>query len=107
MSSNWIPVSERLPEVCKPVIGYADRWVDVEYNEMGMRECFRSDDYWQSAAWNNYQDCWDVEQGAPEYWLPFPDAPTVGRGNDKQGPHPLSPKSPPPSPVSVVTKKRF
>lgn len=73
--ASWLPVSERLPEVCKPVIGYSDRWVD-EYNEMGMRECFRNDDEWQSASWNNYQDCWDVEVGAPDCWMSYPAAPT-------------------------------
>lgn len=73
--TKWTPATERLPEVCTPVIGYADRWVDAEYNELGMRECFHNDDYWQSAAWNNYQDCWDVEQGAPDYWRPYPAIP--------------------------------
>jgi hypothetical protein len=72
---KWFPTAERLPEVCQPVIGYADRWVDSEYNEMGMRECFRNDDYWLSAAWNNYQDCWDAAMGAPEYWTPYPEVP--------------------------------
>lgn len=72
----WIPTTKRLPEVCKPVIGYADKWVDSEYNEMGMRECFRSDEEWQSANWNNYQDCWDVEVGPPDYWMPYPGTPS-------------------------------
>src|SRR5712671_917890 len=62
---NWIPTTERLPEVYKPVIGFADRWVHQDYNEMGMRECFRNDDEWQSAAWNNYQDCYYIEVGPP------------------------------------------
>lgn len=93
--TKWIPVSERLPEVCKAVIGYAERWVDSEYNEMGMRECFRNDDCWQSAAWNNTQDCWDAEQGEPDCWSPFPEAPSEGRVTDEQGGLPVTPNSPP------------
>lgn len=72
----WIPASERLPEAGKPVIGYADRWVDAEYNEIGMRECFWNEDGWLSSKWNNYQDYWGVEVGPPDYWKPFPSVPT-------------------------------
>ncbi len=72
---TWIPTSERLPEVCKPVIGYAATWIDDDYNPIGVRECFRNDDEWQSAAWNNYQDCYDIEVGAPDFWMPYPDPP--------------------------------
>lgn len=75
LGSAWVPATERLPEVCVSVIGYADRWVDPDFNESGMRDCFRGDDEWTSAAWNNYQDCWDSEPGAPDYWMPWPPAP--------------------------------
>lgn len=71
-----IPTSERLPKECVPVIGYAKRWEHADFNEKGMRECFlNGDGVWLSAAWDNDQDCWDTEEGEPDYWQYYPNRP--------------------------------
>lgn len=68
------PTTEKLPEEGLTVIGYADRWVDSDYNPKGMRECFRTNgNVWLSAAWNNSYESWDVEFGAPDFWQDWPD----------------------------------
>ena len=85
---GWKPahgVSDELPEVGKPVLGYHPDWVDVDFCADGIRECFLFGDgsEWQSARWDGYSDQWIVEDGAPQLWQEHPQPP-AGQEGDTQ-----------------------
>jgi len=65
------------PEIGKPVLGHHRDWIDPDFCEDGIRECFTFGDgtEWQSARWDGYSDQWIVEDGAPELWHPRPQPP--------------------------------
>lgn len=54
---NRYNVSNTLPEINTPVLGYNEEWIDEELNPNGICECFLSDtevNTWHIAQWNNY-----------------------------------------------------
>lgn len=72
-AGTMIPVDEDTPEMGVPVIGYHPNWADPDFNDRGLRECFRFGDgkQWHSAKWFDEQDCYITAEGAPTHWAPM------------------------------------
>lgn len=72
---GMIPVCEQLPEMGTPVIGFSPDWIDADFNERGLRECFTYGDpanpSWHSARWLDEQDCYMTGEDAPTHWFPM------------------------------------
>lgn len=88
LADGWMPahgMSDELPEIGKPVLGYHPDWVDADFCADGIRECFLFGDgsEWQSARWDGYSDQWIVEDGAPQFWQEHPQPP-AGQEGDTQ-----------------------
>ena len=61
MPGTWIKVDEDHPlPYGQEVIGYNKEWVHEDFNPSGTRIGFLSDVGFQSAKWNNDQDCYDT-----------------------------------------------
>lgn len=78
--TEWKPahgMSDDLPLIGEPVMGYHRDWIDEDFCKDGIRECFLFGDgsEWQSARWDGYSDQWIVEDGAPELWHSHPTPP--------------------------------
>ncbi len=57
----WIKIDEDHPlPYGQEVIGYNKEWVNEDFNPSGTRIGFLSDIGFQSAKWNNDQDCYDT-----------------------------------------------
>ena len=57
----WIKIDEDHPlPYGQEVIGYNKEWVHEDFNPSGTRIGFLSDIGFQSAKWNNDQDCYDT-----------------------------------------------
>lgn len=64
------------PKLGAPVIGYSPYWVDPDFNQKGVRHCFRYGDgtTWMSAEWLDEQDCYEtIGSEAPTIWWHFPE----------------------------------
>ena len=66
MSGDWIPVTERLPEVRKVVLGYSDEWAIP----FAVLEYFGGRDPWVDA---------EGFFAEPTHWMPLPAPPTDGK----------------------------
>ena len=68
---GWTNTDDALPEMGVPCIGQNDDWIDGQFNEHGVRECFTYDDgeQWQTAKWCNYHDCYHTTTSdVPTKW---------------------------------------
>ncbi len=69
-SNVWVKIENDLPPLGTMVDGYNKNWINEDFNQEGIRECFLADEgYWTSAEWDNEQDCWDADnKSAPTHW---------------------------------------
>jgi hypothetical protein len=78
MRPEWIPVSERLPELLTEVLGWhqTDR-VRAWFRHGGtVQGGPMAGNYWE--AWSPQdRECDDCEVDAPSHWLPLPEPPEV------------------------------
>lgn len=78
LASRMIPVEEQVPEMGTPVIGYNPAWVDMDFNERGLRECFTYGDEaapggeWHTAKWVDGLDTYvTTDDDKPTHWFPM------------------------------------
>lgn len=96
-ATGMIPACEQLPEMSTPVIGFSPDWIDADFNERGLRECFTYGDpanpSWHSARWLDEQDCYMTGEDAPTHWFPMvphsgaQQGEAIGWRNAKDGEH--------------------
>jgi hypothetical protein len=82
MSGEWIPVTERLPELMTEVLGWhpADR-VRAWFRHSGtVQGGPREGTYWEqwSPQDRECDDC-EVEDEGPTHWMPLPAPPTASK----------------------------
>lgn len=81
VSGGMIPVCEQLPEMGTPVIGFNPDWIDPDFNDRGLRECFTYGDAdapggeWHTAKWVDSADQYETTDDKPTHWLPMVTAP--------------------------------
>jgi hypothetical protein len=86
---RWISVEERLPENGVAVSGYNKKWIDEDYNPLGIREsvCYGQPSLpvWQSAKWCGLHDEWHNDtETIPTHWQPLPTPPLSNPVEPKQ-----------------------
>lgn len=68
----WIKVTpDNLPRKGISVLGASKKWIDSDFNPLGIRECFITTNKgkWCSARWNDNFDNYEADyESAPEYW---------------------------------------
>jgi len=57
-AQSWIPVDSELPEEGIEVLFKSDKWINEDYNPNGTRIGFYNGDWYTTAYWCNYQDCY-------------------------------------------------
>lgn len=86
MSINeWKQALVTPPEMGRQVIGFHPEWIDADFNQRGIRECFRTGDgtEWINATWVDHQDCYREGYEAPLLWCEYPLSPTPDASTDE------------------------
>lgn len=68
---GWRYTGNETPECGIPCIGQNDAWIDPDFNEHGVRECFTYGDgtEWHTAKWADGHDCFETtDADVPTKW---------------------------------------
>ena len=80
---EWIKVTDEVKKKVagEVVIGYSPKWIDEDWNQRGVRECFTCDageNEWTSMKWCGYHDDWHCDnETAPTHICLIPDTSNI------------------------------